>query len=70
MRKKRPYAITGWDIEFATPTASLDRIDSFGIYVPINLQWVHKEINRMKGQLSEIQLIEICKAIIENRSVA
>jgi hypothetical protein len=29
-----------------------------------NVQWVHKEINRMKGSLAENEFIEYCKKII------
>lgn len=41
-------------------TASLDRKDSAGGYVSGNVQWVHKEINRMKGTLSDAEFINMC----------
>jgi hypothetical protein len=34
-------------------TASLDRIDSSKGYISGNIQWVHKDINIMKGNLDE-----------------
>ncbi len=44
-------------------TASLDRINSFEGYVPGNIQWVHKDINRMKGQLPDLTFILICRFV-------
>lgn len=49
-------------------TASLDRIDSSKGYVEGNVQWVHKEINRMKGCLSDIDFINFCKIISKHRN--
>ncbi len=47
-------------------TASLDRIDSSLGYIVGNIQWVHKEINRMKGSLSDQDFINLCKKIVDN----
>lgn len=44
-------------------TASLDRIDSGLGYTPINVQWVHKEINRMKGCLEDKSFIQWCMMV-------
>ena len=41
-------------------TASLDRIDSAKGYVKGNVQWIHKEVNRMKSDLSDEQFIAFC----------
>lgn len=46
-------------------TASLDRIDSSKGYIKGNVQWVHKEINRMKGNLSEKSFIDLCRSVFE-----
>lgn len=46
-------------------TASLDRIDNTRGYVIGNVQWVHKEVNRMKGCLPQTNFIELCTAIVE-----
>jgi hypothetical protein len=71
-------ALTGVDIEMKLEnpfnsqknkklnTASLDRIDSSKGYIEGNVQWVHKEINRLKSNFSEEDLIYWCKKIIEN----
>lgn len=44
-------------------TASLDRIDSNGGYIEGNVQWVHKDVNRMKSDIDEKRFIQMCKAI-------
>jgi len=45
-------------------TASLDRIDSDEGYTKDNVQWVHKDVNKMKQDLSEERLIELSKLIV------
>ncbi len=51
-------------------TASLDRIDSDKPYVKGNIQWVHKDINKMKNTLKEKRFFELCKRIVNNRRSA
>ena len=46
-------------------TASLDRKDSSKGYIKGNVQWVHKHINIMKNNLSEIDFVNYCKLVIE-----
>lgn len=46
-------------------TASLDRIDSNKGYVPGNVQWVHKDVNIMKQDLSDEDFINWCKTIAD-----
>ena len=45
-------------------TASLDRIDNTKGYIKGNVQWIHKDINYMKRILSQSQLIEYCRLIV------
>lgn len=69
-------AITGLPIYFVTSwqdqhtkiknTASLDRIDSNQGYIEGNVQWVHKDINRMKNDLNQDYFLHICKCVAEN----
>lgn len=44
-------------------TASLDRIDSSKGYIKGNVQWVHKDVNKMKQDLNETYFVEMCKKI-------
>ena len=46
-------------------TASLDRIDSGLGYVEGNVQWVHKDINLMKGRLNQDLFHEWCHKVSE-----
>jgi hypothetical protein len=49
-------------------TASLDRIDSANGYVYGNVQWVHKDINRMKGPYKEGYFVELCGSVFQKRN--
>lgn len=66
--KKCKY--TGYDLYFTKNNhrgnASLDRIDSSKGYVHNNVQWVHKDVNTIKMDLSEEKFLEICRIITEN----
>ena len=65
-------AYTGEPLNFGRSkingNASLDRIDSSLGYIEGNVQFVHKDVNIMKWDLSEQRFIEICKKITKNRS--
>lgn len=43
--------------------ASLDRIDSSMGYISGNIQWVRKDINMMKGSLSQDDFISLCQKV-------
>jgi hypothetical protein len=67
-------ALTGMEIKFAKTTrrdmigyttASIDRIDSQKGYVKGNMQWVHKDVNRMKSNLKQDRFIELCCEVAE-----
>lgn len=47
-------------------TASLDRIDSSIGYVEGNVQWVHKDINRMKQAFGQDYFIDMCRKVVEH----
>ena len=47
-------------------TASVDRIDSNRNYTKNNIQFVHKDINKMKMALDQKTFIEYCKYIAKN----
>ena len=67
LTQKRQCALTGREIGFGeSQTASLDRIDSTKDYVSGNIQWVHKKVNWMKGKLSDQELLDWCRAIVDH----
>ena len=67
--QKRLCALSGLTLYFARSygateqTASLDRIDSSKGYVETNVQWVHKDVNRIKREYSEDQFLKYVKLI-------
>ena len=71
LQQNRKCALSGIDIDFkkgndvkrGLQTASLDRIDSSKGYIVGNVQWVHKDINFMKGTLSNNQFLELCNLV-------
>jgi hypothetical protein len=68
LKQDRKCALSGLPIEFGTKgrelgTASLDRIDSTKGYTPENVQWLHKDINQMKMDLTEQKFIDLCKKV-------
>lgn len=58
-------ALTGMDIELSQ-TASIDRIDSSLGYVEGNIQWLHKDINRLKSNWPQDQFIELCRKVVNH----
>lgn len=64
-------ALSGIDIQFgkhwknklSDQTVSLDRIDNTKGYIIGNVQWVHKDINFMKGTMKQENFIHMCKLI-------
>lgn len=48
--------------------ASLDRIDSRKGYSLDNIQWLHQDINVMKGTMSDEQFIHYCSLITQEQS--
>ena len=50
-------------------TASLDRIDSSKGYITSNIQWVHKDANKMKMDLQEKDFFRIIKQIYEHKDL-
>jgi hypothetical protein len=44
-------------------SASLDRIDSDKGYTIDNVQWIHKDVNKLKKDWNQDKLFELCKKI-------
>ena len=72
LKQNRKCALTGLPLMFAKTdndqrhgktTASLDRIDSQKPYILENVQWVHKDVNKMKQNFSQPYFVNICKLI-------
>jgi hypothetical protein len=67
LKQDRKCALSGEELCFGKDkTASLDRIDSDIDYIEGNVQWIHKDINKMKNNLSEEVFIEWCKKIADH----
>lgn len=69
LKQNRKCSLTGMELNFgfnkndSNKTASLDRIDSFKGYTKENIQWVHKDINRMKQSFSELYFQELVEKV-------
>lgn len=48
-------------------TASLDRINSEKGYIPGNVWWVHKDVNRMKSFFPLEYFDELCRLVVERK---
>ena len=77
LKQNRKCALTGLEINFAETskehnngftTASLDRIDSLKGYTLNNIQWVHKDINKMKNSISMENFIKYCQLVNQHCS--
>ncbi len=69
-KQDRKCALSGIPIFFDTrqqktseKTASLDRIDNSKGYIPGNVQWLHKDVNKLKGTFSDDFIIDIAHKI-------
>lgn len=60
------FASTAREHKKGGSTASLDRIDSSKGYIEGNVQWVHKRVNIMKMSMSDEELINWCKKIVNH----
>jgi hypothetical protein len=50
-------------------TASLDRIDSAKGYLNGNVQWIHKDLNRMKQEFSDEKFLDWCRRVVQHAVV-
>lgn len=63
-------ALSGLSIGFEgydKHTASLDRIDSKLGYIVGNVQWVHKDVNRLKWAFTEQRFFELCRLVTSHQ---
>jgi hypothetical protein len=75
LKQNRICALTGLPISLPETTvartactASLDRIDSTQGYVINNIQWIHKDINRMKWKHSEDYFVYMCSLVVKHNT--
>lgn len=73
-KQKGCCALTGIEIGFNyhkgaynCRTASLDRIDSNRGYTNDNIQWLHKDVNWMKGKFPSSRFVELCLAVAKHQ---
>jgi len=81
IKQGRKCALSGLEIGFCmdldklrkygyqSGTASLDRIDSKQGYTEGNVQWVHKDANKMKMDLQEDNFFRMIKEIYEHKQL-
>lgn len=76
LKQDRKCALSGIELSFgtncwdsATATASLDRKDNTKGYTEDNVQWIHKDLNRMKWIISQDNFIKWCHLIAKNHPI-
>lgn len=77
LTQDRKCALSGLTLSFKTwesernrtGSASLDRIDSSKGYIHGNVQWIHKDINRMKLNFDETYLLDMCKKMVDHHNL-
>ena len=73
LQQKGRCKLSGLEINFKpnwernVQTASLDRIDNTKGYIVGNVQWVHKQVNFMKGTMEQKEFIKFCKLISSSK---
>lgn len=74
LKQDKKCILTGLDLQFQTKgkvhdgTASLDRIDSKKGYIEGNIQWLHKDINRMKWNLPLDSFRKYCRLVAQHEN--
>lgn len=58
------FSKTNLEHRMGESNASLDRIDPSLGYIVGNVQWTHKRINIMKGNMSEGEFLNFCEAVV------
>lgn len=72
LQQNKKCKLTGLDLRLPTHggdeawTASLDRIDSEKPYTINNVQWIHKDVNRIKNIFDEPYFLSLCRKIVEH----
>lgn len=75
LKQDKKCALSGMELimirdfryKYRLQTASLDRIDNNKPYIKGNLQWVHKEVNFMKQNMTEDKLLYWCEKLLKHK---
>lgn len=62
----RKIVLTGYPYVKEKTTAALSLLEPKLGYVSVNIVWLHKEIDKMKGNLSIYQLYDVASEIVDN----
>jgi len=62
-------SLAGHKGSYSERTASLDRIDNNKGYTKDNIQWLHKDVNWMKGKFETDRFLELCSLITEHKGI-
>ena len=70
LKQNKLCALTGHPINFSRiyskkQIASLDRIDSNKGYIENNVQWVHKDINKLKTDFNSDTFLKLCYMVTD-----
>ena len=74
-KQSKRCALSGIELVFGRKsrsnetTASLDRIDSTKGYIKGNVQWVHKDVNRIKWQFDQDYFLSLCTRIAQHHGL-
>lgn len=74
IQQDRRCALTGLNLDLKAKkwvhgTASIDRIDSKRGYVAGNIQWIHRDINRMKLDYPQDYYIKMCRLVAQTGGI-
>lgn len=70
LQQNRKCMLSGIDIGFHDKTASLDRINPLVGYIMGNVRWVHKIVNKMKGDLSDVEFMNWINLLYNNKNIS
>ena len=72
LKQNRKCVLSGLNITFNKSqkknAASLDRIDNSMGYIEGNVQWLHKDINKIKNIFNQTDFINYCRLVTDNNS--
>jgi hypothetical protein len=67
LEQNKQCALSGRIIGFGDRSASMDRIDNTKGYTIDNVQWLHKDVNKAKGQFTQDEFALLCEQIANHR---